>query len=390
MPIDFALFQPPDLDERELAVLDEIDLLRAQLRFNLAEPRRWPGSLRRLSFARNVQGSNTIEGYVANLDDAVAVVDDEAPIDTDEQTRRALEGYRSAMTYVLQLCSTPDPIEYSPSLIQSLHFMMTSFDLGNRPGLWRTGPIYVRNDSTDQTVYEGPSADDVTGLMEHLASSLTVNSGSSIVAAAMAHLNLVMIHPFRDGNGRMARCLQSLVLGRSGLSLSPVFLSVEEYLGRNTADYYDVLAQTGAGAWNPGRNTRAWVRFMLTAHLRQARTYQQRLNDYERLWLELARIPGLNEEHRALPALMDAALGLRITRAAYLKLVAANGETISDQSASRDLHDLVALSLLVPHGQKRGRFYSGSPAVRSVWNVIAMARPRRDDADPFANVTEAK
>jgi Fic family protein len=49
----------------------------------------------------------------------------------------------------------------------------------------------------------------------------------------MAHLNLVMIHPFRDGNGRMARCLQSVVLAREGV-LSPVFMSVEEYLGRNT------------------------------------------------------------------------------------------------------------------------------------------------------------
>jgi len=41
----------------------------------------------------------------------------------------------------------------------------------------------------------------------------------------MAHLNLVMIHPFSDGNGRMARCLQTLVLGREGI-LEPEFSSL--------------------------------------------------------------------------------------------------------------------------------------------------------------------
>lgn len=75
----------------------------------------------------------------------------------------------------------------------------------------------------------------------------------------MVHLNLV-IRPFKDGNGRMARFLQSYVLAADG-TLAPVFLSVEEYLGQNTQEYYDVLGcapldplyfdstpQTGAGA----------------------------------------------------------------------------------------------------------------------------------------------
>ena len=79
-----------------------------------------------------------------------------------------------------------------------------------------------------------------------------------MIRAAMAHLNLVMIHPFRDGNGRMARCLQTLVLAREGI-LSPEFSSIEEYLGRNTQAYYDVLADAGAGHWQPERDARPWV-----------------------------------------------------------------------------------------------------------------------------------
>jgi Fic family protein len=92
----------------------------------------------------------------------------------------------------------------------------------------------------------------------------------------MAHLNLVMIHPFRDGNGHMARCLQSLVLVRGGV-FSPVFMSVEDYLGRNTHAYYDILAAVGKGSWQPAGDTRPWLRFMLTAHLRQATTMLRRI-----------------------------------------------------------------------------------------------------------------
>ena len=220
--------------------------------------------------ARAIQGSNSIEGYDAPLDDAAAVDLGEEPLDADEETRLALKGYRDAMTYVLQLAGDP-AFEYSEQLLKSLHFMMASYDLQNRPGLWRAGSIYVRKEETGEVVYEGADIDDVPQLIRELVGRLNDETDPPpMVRAGMAHLNLVMIHPFRDGNGRMARCLQTLVLAREGI-LSPVFCSIEEYLGRDTQTYYDVLAEVGAGSWHPERNATPWIRFILTAHLRQAR-----------------------------------------------------------------------------------------------------------------------
>jgi Fic family protein len=72
----------------------------------------------------------------------------------------------------------------------------------------------------------------------------------------------------------MARALQTLVLTRERIA-APVFSSIEEYLGRNTQAYYDILAEVGAGSWNPHRNARPWIRFCLTAHYRQAMTHLQ-------------------------------------------------------------------------------------------------------------------
>jgi len=86
-----------------------------KLRLQLFEPRRWFGSLRRLSFARAIQGSNSIEGYNAALDDVAAAAAGEEPLDADLETKMALYGYRDAMTYVLTL-ATEDHFEYSEQL----------------------------------------------------------------------------------------------------------------------------------------------------------------------------------------------------------------------------------------------------------------------------------
>src|SRR3990172_4743171 len=112
--------------------------------------------------------------------------------------------------------------------------------------------------------------------MNELVDGMREEQGPAIVRAAIAHLNLVLIHPFRDGNGRMARCLQTLVLAREQI-LEPIFCSIEEYLGRNTLAYYDILAEVGGGSWQPERDALPWVRFSLTAHLRQARTMLRRI-----------------------------------------------------------------------------------------------------------------
>jgi len=375
------LFEAPKLGDSELQVLQQIEQLRENLRSRLREPRRWDGSLRRLLMARAIQGSNSIEGYAATLDDAAAVEAGEEPLDADDETRLALEGYRNAMTYVLQMAGEAD-FNYGIQLLKGLHFMMIGYDLKSRPGRWRQGTIYVRNDATGETVYEGPDIDEVPDLMAALVSDLNAREeGPALVRAAMAHLNLVMVHPFRDGNGRMARCLQTLVLAREGV-MSPVFSSIEEYLGRNTQAYYDVLGQVGGGHWQPDRDARMWVRFSLTAHLRQARTVLRRVKETEKLWTDLEKITqrqGLPD--RVLPALYEASIGFRVRRATYR---ATDRESITEQMATRDLHDLVTAGLLVPQGEKRGRFYLAGDELKAVRKALIDARDPRDDSDPFA------
>lgn len=371
------LFQAPPLTAKETEVVLRIEELRRALGYSVsASPKRWYGLLRRITFARAVRGSNSIEGYDVALDDAIAAAEGEEPLDAKTEAWAAVTGYQSAMTYVLQLADDPH-FGYSADLLRSLHFMMTQHKLTKNPGRWRPGPIFVRDDERGEVVYEGPDAELVPGLIQELLDFLNRPPQDMPVAvkAAMAHLNLVMIHPFSDGNGRMARCLQTLVLARGGVLASP-FSSIEEYLGRNTRAYYDVLAEVGGGSWQPERDARPWIRFCLTAHYRQATTLLLRTRELARLWDTLeheAARRGLPE--RTVLALAEAATGLRIRNATYRPLA-----EISDQVASRDFKSLVEQGLLIAKGERRGRYYVASEALQA---IRAKTREPRKVEDPF-------
>jgi len=273
------IYEIPPVEPAEEAALERIDELRRQLRFRVAEePRRWVGSVRRVLSARAIQGSNSIEGYEVSVEDALAAVDGDEPAEARERDWLAVLGYRRAMTYVLQLAGDSH-FEYSPALLRSLHFMITEYNLAASPGLWRPGPIWVRNSATGEIVYEGPEPEAVPQLTDALVAQLRGHEDvPAMIRAAMAHLNLAMIHPFRDGNGRMARCLQTLVLARDRI-LSPEWMSIEEHLGVHTQDYYKILGTVGQGAWSPTRDARPWVHFCLRAHFAQAALVLRRIKD---------------------------------------------------------------------------------------------------------------
>jgi Fic family protein len=381
MPV---VYRTPEPQPVEVEVLDMIGGLRDRLqKYVDPEPRRWVGTLRRMSFARAVQASNSIEGYDASLDDVVASVDGEPTLRADEQTRLALSGYRDALTYVLQVAQDRTAT-VDEGLLKSLHFMMLKHRLDKDPGRWRPGEIFVVRESTGERVYEGPPADEVPRLVAATIEELEESVEPVLVRAAMAHLNLVMAHPFSDGNGRMARALQTLVLAREQIT-APVFSSIEEYLGQNTQRYYDVLAEVGQARWSPQHDARPWLRFCLTAHYRQARTQLRRIEETERLYAACAEIAeGLSLPERTTGALVEAAYGFRLTHASYKKIVELTaGETVASLTASRDLRALVDAKLLQPIGKTRGRYYVGEPALHAQHGRIRATREPKEISDPF-------
>jgi Fic family protein len=378
------IYAVPALDEIDRDVLQLISTQRERLKvYTQSAPKRWFGSLRRTSMARAIQGSNSIEGYNATLDEAVAAVeDDPSVLDERTETWLAIRGYRNALTYIGQ-ASQDSTFEFGKQFLKSLHFMMLGHDMSKYPGQWRPGSIFVVNQKSGDTVYDGPDVELINNLIEELVFYLKSRTDEpSMVKAAMAHLNLAMIHPFKDGNGRMARALQTLVIALDGI-LHPVFSSIEEWLGRNTDEYYKVLAVTGQGKWSPQRSAQVWIRFCLKAHYQQAATLIRRNEEYSVIYDRVAILAKQHHlDERCVLPLFDTTLGLRLTNSRYR-----SATEVSELVASRDLKKLCEAGLLTPVGERRGRIYK---AAEPLVQIRAVTRRPRPTENPYDLVTQRR
>src|SRR5579872_1427352 len=256
----------PQIKER----LRELDGLREHLGHQVGAAGLWLGTLRRVLQASSIKSSTSIEGFHVSAGEAVAIVSGRESPTPDDENRQAVACYARAMDHVDVMARDPS-FRWTDRVILDLHFDACYFQRDKSPGQWRTSPIGVTG-GNGRIIYEAPDADDVPRLMVEVVDWLESGDLDAhvVVRAAMADLHVVSVHPFRDGNGRISRITQSLVLAREGL-LSPEFASIEEYLGEHTADYYNALQQTQGGRYQPERDAAYWVGFCIDAHLAQAR-----------------------------------------------------------------------------------------------------------------------
>lgn len=379
------IYSEPQLDAEDKAVLQLIAEQRGRLATQTQHnPSRWTGSIRRRMFAKAIQGSNSIEGYNASVDEAIGIVEDE-PIDERTETWYALSGYRAALTYIMQAARDPD-FEFNKQLLKSLHFMMTGYDMKISPGQWRPGAISVISSKTKERVYEAPDREQVEPLIRELCHYIKDDIRQDLlVKAAMVHLNLTLIHPFSDGNGRMARAMQTLMLALDGL-IHPVFSSVEEWLGTYTEDYYAVLADVAKGRWSPENSARPWVRFCLKAHYQQASTLLRRMEEYGHLYSEVERLMAKYKLHdRTAMPLFDSALGMTLTNARYQEDAGVTGHI-----ASRDLKMLSDTGLLEAKGETRARRYAPGKELLEARQKVRIKRPMRDPYEVVDEMARAR
>ena len=310
--------------------------------------------MRRQVRASTVGGSTSIEGFNVAPGEAVALVSGREPVDPEDENRQAVACYARAMDHVGAMALDP-VFRWLDRVILDLHFDACSFQRDQSPGRWRTGPVGVTG-SDGRLVYQAPDAADVPGLMAEVVGwmqggDLDVHA---VVRAAMAHLHVVSVHPFHDGNGRISRIVQSLVLAREGL-MSPEFGSIEEYLGGHTANYYDALNETHGPRYEPERDASGWIAFCVDAHIAQAKQRLAQVEDAAVRWGNLEKlVESRNWPDRLVIALEQSLVG-GSDRTSY-----AGEASVSPATASADFRRLLDAGLVEQEGRGRSVRYRAS------------------------------
>lgn len=217
---------------------------------------------------------------------------------------------------------------------------------------WRDGPMQVTSGAMGREIvhFDAPGADKVPREMEAFLKWL--DSGQEIDAvlkAAIAHLWFVTIHPFDDGNGRIARAIADLQLARADKSRQR-FYSMSAQIQAERKMYYDILESTQKG----GLDITPWLAWFLDCLMRsmdQTDVIIERTLVRARFW-QAHRDTELNtRQQKILGMLLDDFFG-KLQAAKYATLTKTSTDT-----ALRDLQDLVKKGVLKQEGSGRGTSY---------------------------------
>lgn len=198
-----------------------------------------------------IEGNHLLESEVADILDGKTVV---APIREIQEVKNAIRVYDAFEKL--------DPFSID-DLLRAHGLMMSA--LTDDAGHFRGGGVGVYSESG--LVHMAPPADRVHGLMSDLFGWLKNADDHLLVRSCVFHYEFEFIHPFIDGNGRMGRLWQSLILSR----WHPAFahLPVENMVYANQQAYYDAIAQsTKQGESDP------FIDFMLGEILDTVRRHQ--------------------------------------------------------------------------------------------------------------------
>ena len=292
--------------------------------------------------------------------------------DPQDDDSMALSCYARAMDHVGVMSEDP-AFRWVERVVLDLHFDACYFQKGTDPGQYRRSGIEVTSPGGGLPAYVGPPHGQVPKLMREVIAWLDRGDLDAhvVVRAAMAHLHLVSVHPFSDGNGRISRIVQSLVLARGGL-LAPEFVSIEEYLGRNPDRYYATLQKVQGGSYRPERDAAPWVRLCVDAHLEQARRRLEQLAEAGKRWSFLEALIERHEWPDRLVVALEQSLFHGADRASY----AVEAE-VSCQTASNDLRRLLDAGLVFSRGTVAVRGMSRARACEATLARICRRDPFR-------------
>jgi Fic family protein len=212
-------------------------------------------------------------------------------------------------------------------------------------GAWRdnkSGPMQVVSgpEGRQRVHYQAPAATRLTQEMEVFLKWFNAENGlDPVLKAALAHLWFVTIHPFDDGNGRIARAITDMALARSE-NCAQRFYSMSAQIRQERDAYYDILESTQKGDLEITRWF-AWFLGCLDGALEGAESISARVLKKDVFWKAHASAQLNARQIKVLNRLLDGFEG-KLTSSKWAKLAKSSQDT-----AGRDIDDLIKRGILV-------------------------------------------
>jgi Fic family protein len=290
---------------------------------NAAHLHRPSPELRKLNRVKTIKASLEIEGNTLTEDQITAIIENKRVIGPEKDIQE-----------VVNAIEVYDKIhEFNPASLTSFlkaHKILMN-GLIDQPGKLRTESVGIFKGS--QVAHIAPPSGNLNHLMKELFNYLKKEDDNILIKSCVAHYEIEFIHPFMDGNGRMGRLWQSLIL----LKEYPVFeyLPFETIIKQRQQEYYDALEKSD----KDGQSTK-FIEFILEAI------------DGSLQNLLKTQTPTLTSKDR-IEYFISIFQDQTFTRKDYLNIF----KNISSATASRDLKLAVENKLVTKEGDKRATIY---------------------------------
>jgi Fic family protein len=202
--------------------------------------------LRKQNRIRTIQSTLAIEGNTLSLDQVTAILDGKRVLGQPreiQEVQGAIRAYEALPNW------NPASVQ---DLLQAHHYLMA--DILVDAGKFRKGGVGIHKG--DRVVHVAPPANRVPTLMEDLMDWVSTTDDHPLIKSCVCHYELEFIHPFLDGNGRMGRLWQTLILGQWNALF--YLLPIESLIKDQQDRYYQVLEEADKAA-----SSTLFVEFML-------------------------------------------------------------------------------------------------------------------------------
>ncbi len=244
---DSKKYQPPYMITPAIVTL-VAEISEVIGRFAVLAEQNLTPRLRRENRIRTIQASLAIENNTLTLEQVTAVIEGKRVLGPPHEIQEVRNAFATYEAMEAWSASSEDDLLAAHDMLMST--------LVDAPGRYRSGGVGIFRG--EQLVHMAPPADRVPFLMNNLLDWLENTSEHPLVASCVFHYELEFIHPFADGNGRMGRLWQTLIL-RNWKSLL-AYLPVETVIRERQKAYYQVLAEADQSA-----DGTPFIEFMLGA-----------------------------------------------------------------------------------------------------------------------------